>query len=475
MATAGPPQTTVERSSTDIRAQQRTALLSVVAAVFLVAVKLATGLITDSLGLIAEAAHSGTDLVAALLTLFAVRIAVRPADEEHHYGHGKAEHLAALGESTFLMLVSAFLAFEAAGRLVAGTAHPVQTTWWSFAVLAVVISVDASRALISRRAARRHHSAALASNALHFASDLAGSLAVLVGLVLVALGEPRADAFAALIVAAIVLVAAARLARQSIEVLMDRADADAEEAVRTALGEFGDVEVRRLRSRHAAGRDFVDLVVAVSADAGLAQAHTTADAIESAIRRQLPGSDVLVHVEPRAVEGDLRERATAAALVIPEVREVHNVRVMQLDRGHELSLHVKLPRDLALGEAHAVVERLEHALREAVPELRRVHTHIEPLSDTDWATRPARDEVAQARDAIDEVVSRYTGRPPASVSFRDADRGRVALIDVLLPADQPLPSAHRRAGAIEEAIRRRCPELADVIVHTEPAAAQAPG
>ena len=475
MATAGPPQTTVERSSTDIRAQQRTALLSVVAAVFLVAVKLATGLITDSLGLIAEAAHSGTDLVAALLTLFAVRIAVRPADEEHHYGHGKAEHLAALGESTFLMLVSAFLAFEAAGRLVAGTAHPVQTTWWSFAVLAVVISVDASRALISRRAARRHHSAALASNALHFASDLAGSLAVLVGLVLVALGEPRADAFAALIVAAIVLVAAARLARQSIEVLMDRADADAEEAVRTALGEFGDVEVRRLRSRHAAGRDFVDLVVAVSADAGLAQAHTTADAIESAIRRQLPGSDVLVHVEPRAVEGDLRERATAAALVVPEVREVHNVRVMQLDRGHELSLHVKLPRDLALGEAHAVVERLEHALREAVPELRRVHTHIEPLSDTDWATRPARDEVAQARDAIDEVVSRYTGRPPASVSFRDADRGRVALIDVLLPADQPLPSAHRRAGAIEEAIRRRCPELADVIVHTEPAAAQAPG
>ena len=475
MATAGPPQTTVERSSTDIRAQQRTALLSVVAAVFLVAVKLATGLITDSLGLIAEAAHSGTDLVAALLTLFAVRIAVRPADEEHHYGHGKAEHLAALGESTFLMLVSAFLAFEAAGRLVAGTAHPVQTTWWSFAVLAVVISVDASRALISRRAARRHHSAALASNALHFASDLAGSLAVLVGLVLVALGEPRADAVAALIVAAIVLVAAARLARQSIEVLMDRADADAEEAVRTALGEFGDVEVRRLRSRHAAGRDFVDLVVAVSADAGLAQAHTTADAIESAIRRQLPGSDVLVHVEPRAVEGDLRERATAAALVIPEVREVHNVRVMQLDRGHELSLHVKLPRDLALGEAHAVVERLEHALREAVPELRRVHTHIEPLSDTDWATRPARDEVAQARDAIDEVVSRYTGRPPASVSFRDADRGRVALIDVLLPADQPLPSAHRRAGAIEEAIRRRCPELADVIVHTEPAAAQAPG
>jgi cation diffusion facilitator family transporter len=469
MATA--EQMTPERGASDAAAQMRTALLSVVAAVFLVAVKLITGLVTGSLGLLAEAAHSGTDFVAALLTLFAVRIAVRPADQEHHYGHGKAEHLAALAESTFLILVSAFLAERAVTRLVADTPHEVQTTWWSFLVLAVVIGVDASRAVISRRAARRYHSAALSSNALHFASDLGGSLAVLIGLVFVALGEPRADAVAALIVGAIVLVAAARLARQSIEVLMDRADADSEEAVRRALEEFGDIEVRRMRSRHAAGRDFVDLVVAVSADAGLAQAHTTADAIESAIRRQLPGSDVLVHVEPRAVEGDLRERATAAALSVPEVREVHNVRIMQIDASPELSLHVKLPRDLALGEAHAVVERLEAELKAAVPELRGVHTHIEPLSDTDWATRPPRGAVAEAREAIEDVVSQYTGRAPARVSFRDADRGRVALIDVLLPADQPLPSAHRRAGVIEEAIRQRCPELADVIVHTEPATA----
>jgi cation diffusion facilitator family transporter len=470
MATATAPPTP-ERSTAG--AQQRTALFSVLAAVFLVTVKLVTGLITGSLGLIAEAAHSGTDLVAALLTLFAVRIAVRPADEEHHYGHGKAEHLAALAESTFLMLVSAFLAFQAGRRLLSDATPEVDATWWAFVVLGIVIAVDASRAIISRRAARRFQSAALASNALHFASDLGGSLAVVVGLVLVALGEPDADAIAALIVAAIVLVAATRLASQSIEVLMDRADADAERAVRAAMEEFGDVEVRRLRARHAAGRDFVDLVVAISADAGLAQAHTTADAIESAVRRNLPGSDILVHVEPRAAEGDLRERATAAALGVPDVREVHNVRVMHIDGSPELSLHVKLPRELALGQAHAVVERLEAALHEAVPELRDVHTHIEPLSDADWATRPDRDEVAAARALIGEVVCRYTGREPARISFRDADRGRVALIDVLLPADQPLPSAHRRAGEIEEAIRRRCPELADVIVHTEPAGAEA--
>src|SRR3954462_12853868 len=125
MATAAPEQMTTERNATDGAAQMRTALFSVMAAVFLVAVKLGTGLVTGSLGLLAEAAHSGTDFVAALLTLFAVRIAVRPADHEHHYGHGKAEHLAALAESSFLMLVSAFLAFQAVDRLAAGASHAV--------------------------------------------------------------------------------------------------------------------------------------------------------------------------------------------------------------------------------------------------------------------------------------------------------------------------------------------------------------
>ncbi|HEV3001030.1 MAG TPA: cation diffusion facilitator family transporter [Solirubrobacteraceae bacterium] len=449
---------------------QRTALFSVLAAALLVAVKLVAGLVTGSLGLVAEAAHSGTDLVAALLTLFAIRVATRPADEQHHYGHGKAEHLAALAESTFLIVVSGLLAWKAVERLASDAPPEVDAAWWAFAVLGLVIVVDASRATLSYRAAREHHSAALESNALHFASDLLGTLAVLVGLAFVAAGEPRADSIAALVVAAIVLVAAGRLVKRSIDVLMDRASEDAERGVRRAL-EGLRVEVRRLRVRQAAGRHFVDLVVALSADAGLAQAHTTADAIEEAVRSELPGADVLVHVEPRAVEGDLRERATVAALSVPDVREIHNVRVMQIDGGYELSLHVKLPRALSLADAHETVEQLETAVRAAVPALRMVHTHIEPLARTDWASKPSLDEVAEERDAIDDVVRRYTGHEPAGVRFRDAERGRVALITVLLPPDQPLPSAHRRAGEIEQAVRERCPSLADVIVHTEPAAA----
>ncbi|MGZ4280193.1 MAG: cation diffusion facilitator family transporter [Solirubrobacteraceae bacterium] len=460
-------------SSAASQAQQRTARLSVVAALFLVALKLVTGLITGSLGLIAEAAHSGTDVVAALLTVFAIRVAVRPADAEHHYGHGKAEHLAALAESSFLILVSLFLAYQGIARLASSTPHHVDATWWSFAVLAVVIAVDATRATMSMRASRRFHSAALASNALHFASDLGGSVAVLIGLILVSAGEPKADAIAALIVAVLVMVAAGRLAAASVRVLMDTADVESAEAIRRAIAQLEvPVEVRRVRVRHAAGRDFVDLVVAVSADAGLVQAHSVSELVEQAVRSELPGADVIVHVESAEAEGDLRERATAAALGLPGVREVHNVRVMHLgDATYEVSLHVKLPRNLLLGEAHAVVEELEHAVLEAVPEVSAVHTHIEPLARTDWASTPDRDAVSEEREAIAEVVREHTGHDPAALSFRDGEAGRVVFIEVLLPAEQPLPSAHRRAGSIEEAVRARCPDLADVVVHTEPVGA----
>jgi cation diffusion facilitator family transporter len=451
------------------RARRRSALFSVAAAAFLVALKLGTGLATGSVAFLAEAAHSATDLVAALLTLFAVRVAVRPPDQEHHYGHGKAEHLGALGESAFLLVVALAIGYESLHRLLTGGSEGVEATWWAFLVLAIVIVIDVSRMVASDRSARRYGSPALAANAVHFASDLAGSIAVLAGTILVAAGTADGDAVAGLLVALLVIALALRLLLQSIEVLMDRTSADAELRIRNALSQLREpLELRRVRVRHAAGRHFADLVVGVAPDKGVGQAHATADAVEDAVREALGNADVVVHVEPVAPEGGLRERATAAAAGVSEVREVHNVRVMRVGDEYELSLHVKLPRDLSLAEAHDVVERLEATIRDAVPELHTIHSHIEPLSRTDWASTPPVDETAAERAAVEETVRGITGAQPASVKFRDAERGRVALVTITLPGEQPLPSAHRHAGRIEEAVRERCPGLADVIVHTEP-------
>ena len=170
---------------------RRTAMASVVAAVALIAIKLVTGLAAGSLAFVAEAAHSGTDLVAALLTLFAVGIATKPADEGHLYGHGKAEHLAALAEAAFLILVSLVVAGLAVARLAGWIELDVEPAWWAFAAVFVVIAIDVSRTLVSYRAARRYASAALLSNAVHFGTDLLGTIAVLAGLVAARAGFPE--------------------------------------------------------------------------------------------------------------------------------------------------------------------------------------------------------------------------------------------------------------------------------------------
>src|SRR5213079_846374 len=214
--------------------QRRIALVSVGAAAALVALKLSVGLVSHSLGLLSEALHSGTDLVAALLTFFAVGVAGRPADPGHAYGHGKAEHLAALAEAGILVAAALVIAWRALWRLT-GLAHgQVNPKWYAFVVLGGVLVVDASRTFVSYRAARRLGSPALQANALHFASDLAGSTAVLLGMIAARAGHHWADSAAALFVAGLVLVAAAQLMRVNVDVLMDRVPLEAEAAARAA-------------------------------------------------------------------------------------------------------------------------------------------------------------------------------------------------------------------------------------------------
>jgi cation diffusion facilitator family transporter len=441
----------------------------VLVAVALIGLKLGTGLATHSLGLLSEAAHSGTDLVAALLTFFAVGVAARPADVGHQYGHGKAEHLSALGEGAILVLASLAIVWRGIVRLT-GSAHPhVDAAWYALVVIGIVIALDIARTVASARAAKRFHSAAFSSNALHFATDLGGSVAVLVGLLLVREGYPKADSIAALFVACIVLAAAVRLMRGNVDVLMDRVPTDAEAAARAAIaGLEPAIELRRLRMRQAGGRVFADVVIGVPYDAAIGQGHAAADAVERALESALPEADVVVHVEPMESDAAVRERALAAALGVPRVREVHNVSVLAVGSGNELSLHLKLPGDLSLEEAHEVAEQVEHAILDAVPEISAVQTHLEPLAEETPGRRPPAAAVATDREAVMRIVRGATGADPEDLRFVNTDEGLVVYLTVRLGGDSALADAHARASQIEETIRRERPEIADVIVHTEP-------
>jgi cation diffusion facilitator family transporter len=445
----------------------RTALLSVFAATGLVALKLGTGLLSGSLGLVSAGIESSGDVVAAALTLVAIRIGARPADTSHPYGHRRAENLGALGEAGILAGGGIIVVVEAVGRLTGG-GRTFEPRWYVFVVVAIAICVDVSRVLVSLRGAARYKSAALRSNAFHFASDLVGSLAVLAGLTAVRAGLHDGDSIAALIVAGVIFVASARLIFENARVLMDTTPAEAHARAYAAITDLrDDIELRRLRVRESGGQYFADAVVAVPPGQPVVQGQGIADEIESAVRESLPGSEVVVHLEPRLEHLSLRDRALAVALAEPLIRDVHDVAIYRHGSRESISLHLKMDPDVSLAEAHAVAERVEAALRREHG-VEDVHTHLEPLERpliADDATGPS-DEAE--RDRITQLVLERTGHPPRELRLLHTDSGLVVFVSILVDAGSRLPAAHELASQLEEDIREAQPHVADVVVHTEP-------
>jgi cation diffusion facilitator family transporter len=447
--------------------QRRTTLVSIAAAGLLVAMKLGVGLATGSLALISAGIESSGDVIAATVTFFAVRLGGRPADTGHPYGHRRAENLGALGESAILLGGGVLVSVEAISHLVAGARAP-GIHWYQFAVIALALAVDLSRTSVSLSAARRHNSPALRSNALHFAGDMLGSIAVLAGLLAVDAGFSQGDSVAALLVAVIILGAAARLIAENANVLMDRTPAGERAAAVRAIGEIpGDIELRRLRLRESAGRYFADVIVSVPPGQAVVEGHQAADLVEAAVERVLPGSDVVVHVEPRRLGLDLRERVLAIALAEPLVKEAHDITIFEQQGSASVSLHLKFPADLDLGTAHETAERVERAIR-ARPGVADVQTHLEPL-ERPLGARPS-DGRADERVAgeVRRVVRERTGSDPQRLRLLSTDAGRVLFLTLALDERESLADAHRLAGELEEELRQRIEGIAEVIVHTEP-------
>jgi cation diffusion facilitator family transporter len=274
------------------------ALTSLAAAVGLTAFKIVVGALTGSLGILAEAAHSGLDLVAALMTFFAVRYSGRPPDRGHPYGHGKIENLSALFETLLLLLTCVWIVREAIHRLVAHRGA-VEVTFWSFAVMAVSIIVDISRSRVLYAAARKHHSQALEADALHFATDVWSSAVVILGLISAKLGFAAGDAVAALGVSAVVVWASVRLGRRTVDALLDTAPEGMEQRIAALVESLPGVRnCHHIRIRPSGPELFIDLHVLVDGEQSLTDAHALTETIESAIQEIAPGADVTVHPEP---------------------------------------------------------------------------------------------------------------------------------------------------------------------------------
>jgi cation diffusion facilitator family transporter len=451
------------------RGQSRTALVSIAAATVLVVLKLGTGLVTGSLGLISAGIESSGDVVAAVLTFFAIRLGSRPADQDHPYGHRRAENLAALGEAGILLGGGAIVVFEAIRQLLHGS-ESLEAKWFVFLVIGIALVVDLSRITVSLRTAKKYNSAALRGNAFHFAGDMAGSLAVLGGLIAVRAGFQQGDAVAALVVATIIFGAAGRLIYENARVLMDTAPADAQGSAEAAIHALGEnVDLRRLRLRESGGRYFADVVVGVPPGQAIVEGHSQADAIEEAVRNALPETDVVVHLEPQREGLDLRDQALAVALAEPLVREAHDITIYEIGDRRGVSLHLKMPADLALADAHDVAERVEAEL-EQQPHVEAVQTHLEPLELPVAARIPEPGDTGDdlERQRITELVDARTGHAPEELRLLHTDVGLVVFVSVRVGPTVTLADAHELAGRIEDDVRRDSDFIADVVVHTEP-------
>jgi cation diffusion facilitator family transporter len=454
--------------STTSRGQTQTALVSIGAAVLLVVLKLGTGIATGSLALVSAGIESSGDVVAAILTLLAIRLGGQPPDREHPYGHRRAENLAALGEAAILSGGGAFVVIEAIDRLSGGGDAGFDPRWYVFLVIAIALAVDLSRVTISIRASRQYKSAALRSNAFHFAGDMAGSIAVLFGIAAVALGFQQGDAIASLVVAAIIFTAAARLIYENALILMDTTPLEAQAQAEAAIRGLGEVELRQLRLRESGGHYFADATIGAAPDQALVASHRVADRVEAAVRRALPDADVVVHLEPLREGLDLRARALAIALAEPPVQEAHDIAIYRHGGRCSVSMHLKLDAATPLAAAHAVAERIEAALRRE-SEVDDVQTHLEPL-EAPLTARPAEDPEVAAR--ITKLVEERTGAPPRRLRMLVTDFGLVVFLDVVASPDATLEAAHDMARRLERDIRQDRPEgaarIGDVVVHTEP-------
>lgn len=464
-----------EFSSEAMRAEKRSvATNSLLAAIAITALKIVVGVTTGSLGILSEAAHSGLDLIAAAVTLFSVRVSDKPADAEHQYGHGKIENFSAFIETGLLLLTCAVIIYEACKRLFFHHVE-IEPTAIAFLVMFVSMAVDFWRSRALGRIATKYDSQALQADALHFSTDIWSSGVVMIGLFLVLVGRRfnipwliEADPIAALVVAGVIVLVSTRLARKTIDALLDTAPAGARSQILGALrGIDGLLEIDRVRIRRAGNRYFADVSVGLARNVTFQKSGQVAEQVTHAVQHVLPNTDVVVRSIPLPASAEnIFDRVRAVAT--RHNLNVHDVSIQDLDGRLHVEQHLEMDERLPLKEAHEDVTRLEDEIRNEVPEIASILTHIE--------SEPATIEHGEQmqRDAKMEGRLKTVAREfPEILDMHDLEvkrvRGHVYVsCHCTFPDGLPLSRVHDVSTALEIRFKQEAPELFRVLIHPEP-------
>jgi len=462
----------------EVREKKRAALLSVGSAVVLLSLKTFLVVRTGSLGVLSEALHSGLDFLAAIITYLSVRMSDQPADEGHPYGHGKFENFSAFVETALLLITAVFIIYEGIDRLFFHHVH-IQPSVVALLILLVALSIDITRAKALGHVARKYHSEAIEADALHFSTDVWSTIVVIAGIGLVWAGETwhvpwlvYADSIAGLAVAGVILWVGARLGRRTLDALVDAAPEGLRQEIARAVARMeGVLDVDRVRVRRAGNRHFVDATVSVARTTSLEQVHELSDAIEKRIGEIVP-SDVMVHAEPRAPQGEhLFEsiRAVAQRLGLA----IHDVTALQQSGKLFIELHLEVDENLRLREAHRQATKLEEGIRALRDAPTEVNIHIEPLG-THIATPDAGlGEMKLLAGAVEQFLNALPSEYDELVNCHDA---RVRQVEhrilvschCTMRSDLPINKIHDVTAALVDRVKEHFPQIHRVTIHPEP-------
>jgi cation diffusion facilitator family transporter len=448
--------------------KSRVAAISIFASAGMAVAKFVVGIAIGSLALISEALHSSVDVVATIVTWMVVRFSDLPADEEHHYGHGKLESVSALGIIAMLYVLAGGILVESFSRLREGTPPPALSAI-PFIVLALDIVVNLWRARALHRAAHATKSQALAADALHFASDVLGSIAVIAGLTLSGLGYAWGDAVAAATVAIVIAMLGLRMARSTVETLVDRAPEGAAEKATAAIRAVpGVVAVERLRVRMVGSTHFIDAIVQVPRTFPIDRVDEIKRKAQAAVVAAFEDADLTFTAVPVARDNEsVRERIMVIAR--NSGLAVHHVTVHDLGDKLTVSIDLEVDGEMTLIAAHDIAHELERNIRDEFGEDVEVDTHIEPLEpELPHGTDAAADRVEAIRTALSQFAARGAINDIHNVRVRDTEAGEIVNFHCRAAPSMSVIKVHESVDEIERALRRAFPTVKRVISHAEP-------
>jgi cation diffusion facilitator family transporter len=445
------------------------ALSSVFASAALTLLKLVVGLMTGSIGILSEAAHSLLDLGAATLTFFAVKIGDKPADERHPYGHGKVESISALIETGLLFVTSAWIIFEAIKRLFENRAE-LEVTWYAFAVMIISVIIDFSRSRALRKAAKETKSQALEADALHFSSDILSSLVVIAGLALSYMGVFKADAIAAIGVSLFVLHAGLSLGKRTIDVLVDAApEGLTQKITKIALSVEGVIEVKKARVRNVGASSFIEMTVAVSRTLPLSSIKIITDAIEEKIRKIIPESDLTIETEPLSLS---TETIIDQVQVIAHTHglDVHDIAVHSESKKRYVSFDLEVDANTSLKKAHQISCHLEETLQEELGKDIEVNIHIEPLNTKEIVGTPiSGTQFSKILETIQTIAREIAViKEIHDIKIRKTRSHIFVSLHCVFNDAEELEKVHEATSILENRIRLEMPKIQRVLVHPEP-------